>query len=92
MHTLKILLGGFLLLGLCLVVGCWLGGASNTAVSTAIKSFFVLWPSRLGFGGDPLSTAHACEGARGRTEWLFRPVRGRRYPDVSRALPARSLW
>jgi len=43
MHTLKILLAGFLMLGLCLLVGRWLGGGSNTAVSTAIKSFFVLW-------------------------------------------------
>jgi len=43
MHTLKILLAGFLLLGICFLVGRWLGGASNTAISTAIKSFFVLW-------------------------------------------------
>jgi small basic protein len=43
MHTLKILIAGFVLLGLCVLVGRWLGGASNTAVSTAIKSFIVLW-------------------------------------------------
>ena len=43
MHTLKILLAGFVLLGLCLLGGRWVGGASNTAVSTAIKSFLVLW-------------------------------------------------
>ena len=43
MHTLKILIAGFVLLGLCLLVGGWLGETSNTAVSTAIKSFLVLW-------------------------------------------------
>lgn len=43
MHTLKILLAGFVLLGFCLLGGRWVAGASNTAVSTAIKSFLVLW-------------------------------------------------
>jgi hypothetical protein len=43
MHTLKILIAGFVLLGLCILVGRWLGGASNSGVSTAIKSFIVLW-------------------------------------------------
>lgn len=43
MHTLKILIAGFVLLGLCVLVGRWLGGASNTPISTAIKSFLVLW-------------------------------------------------
>ena len=39
MHTLKILLAGFVLLCVCLLVGRWLGGASKTAV----QAFLVLW-------------------------------------------------
>jgi hypothetical protein len=43
MHTLKILLAGVVLLGLCLLVARWIGGAAHTAVSAAVKSFLVLW-------------------------------------------------
>jgi len=39
MHTLKILLGGFVFLGVCLLIGRWIGGAAGTAV----KWFLVLW-------------------------------------------------
>ena len=42
MHTLRIILGGFLLLGVCLLVGRWIGGAA-AVVGVAIKCFLVLW-------------------------------------------------
>jgi hypothetical protein len=41
-HTLKIIVGGFLLLGLCLLLGRWIGGAA-ALVGVAIKCFLVLW-------------------------------------------------
>ena len=43
MHTLKVIFGGFLLLGLCLLLGHWIGGAAATVVATTIKCFLVLW-------------------------------------------------
>jgi len=43
MHTVKILLAGVVLLGICLLVGRWIGGGSRTVLSTAVKSFLVLW-------------------------------------------------
>jgi len=43
MHTLKAIFGGFLLLGVCLLVGRWIGGAAATVVATTIKYFLVLW-------------------------------------------------
>jgi hypothetical protein len=42
MHTLKIIVGGFLLLGVCLLLGRWIGGAA-ALVRVAIKCFLVLW-------------------------------------------------
>jgi len=42
-HTLKIIVGGFLLLGVCLLLGRWIGGAPRVAVAAAIKCFLVLW-------------------------------------------------
>lgn len=39
MHTLKIILGGFLLLGVCFLAGRWVGAAT----STSMKCFLVLW-------------------------------------------------
>jgi hypothetical protein len=42
MHTLKVIVGGFLLLGVCLLVGRWMGGAA-AVVGVAIKCFLVLW-------------------------------------------------
>jgi len=44
MHTLRIILGGFLLLGLCLLLCRWIGGAA-AVVGVAIKCFLVLWLS-----------------------------------------------
>jgi len=43
MHTLKIIVGGFLLLGVCLLLGRWIGGTAATVVATAIKCFLALW-------------------------------------------------
>jgi hypothetical protein len=43
MHTLKVIFGGILLLGVCLLVGRWIGGAVATVDVTTIKYFLVLW-------------------------------------------------
>ena len=43
MHTLKVIFGGILLLGVCLLLGRWIGGAAATVVATTIKYFIVLW-------------------------------------------------
>jgi hypothetical protein len=43
MHTLKVIFGGILLLGVCLLVGRWIGGAATTVDATTIKYFLVLW-------------------------------------------------
>ena len=43
MHTLKVIFGGFLLLGVCLLLGRWIGGAATTVVATTIRYFLVLW-------------------------------------------------
>jgi hypothetical protein len=41
MHTLKVILGGFLLLAVCPLLGRWIGGAAATVVGTTIKYFLV---------------------------------------------------
>jgi hypothetical protein len=43
MHTLKVIFGGILLLGVCQLVGRWIGGATATVDATTIKYFLVLW-------------------------------------------------
>ena len=43
MHTLKVIFGGILLLGVCLLVGRWIGGAATTVDATTIKYFLALW-------------------------------------------------
>jgi hypothetical protein len=43
MHTLKVIFGGFLLLGVCLLLGRWIGGATAMVVTSTIKYFIVLW-------------------------------------------------
>ena len=43
-HTLKVIAGGFVLLGICLLVGRWLGGPTRAVgLATAIKIFIPLW-------------------------------------------------
>ena len=43
MHTLKVIFGGILLLGVCQIVGRWIGSAAATVDATTIKYFLVLW-------------------------------------------------
>jgi hypothetical protein len=43
LNTLKVIFGGILLLGVCLLVGRWIGGAAATVDATTIKHFLVLW-------------------------------------------------
>jgi hypothetical protein len=43
MHTLKVMFGGFLLLGVCLLLGRWIGGAAAKVVATTIKCFLLFW-------------------------------------------------
>ena len=43
MHTLKVIFGGILLLGVCLLLGRWIGSAAAPAVATAVKCFLVFW-------------------------------------------------
>ena len=43
MHTMKIIFGGFLLLGICLLLGCRIGSATAEAGATTVKYFLVLW-------------------------------------------------
>ena len=43
LNTLKVIFGGILLLGVCLLVGRWIGGAVATVDVTTIKYFLVLW-------------------------------------------------
>jgi len=43
-HTIKVIVGGFLLLGVCLLIGRWIGGAAPaTGLATAAKVFILLW-------------------------------------------------
>jgi hypothetical protein len=43
MHTLKVIAGGFALLGVFLFVGRYLAGSRPGAVATAAKSFIPVW-------------------------------------------------
>lgn len=43
MHTIMVLLGGFLLLGLCLLAGRWLGAPEAASLATGAKIFIPLW-------------------------------------------------
>ena len=42
-HTIKVIAAGFGLLGLCLLIGAWLGSPSVTGLATAAKVFIPLW-------------------------------------------------
>ena len=48
MRTAVIILGGFLLLGLCLLAGRWLGGSSGAALDTAARIFIPIWLAAAG--------------------------------------------
>jgi hypothetical protein len=44
MHTVKVIAGGLVLLGLCLLIGRWIGGpAPEAGLSAAAKLFVPLW-------------------------------------------------
>jgi hypothetical protein len=43
MHTLIVIAGGFLLLGICLLAGYFIAGSSATALATAAKYFIPIW-------------------------------------------------
>jgi len=43
MHTIKVLAGGFLLLGVFLVFGRWIGGGSSSALTIAASCFIPVW-------------------------------------------------
>jgi hypothetical protein len=43
MHTIKIVLGGLLLLVVCLLLGRWMGGSTPAATAAAVRWFLVLW-------------------------------------------------
>src|SRR2546428_2228097 len=43
-HTLKVIAGGFVLLGVCLLIGRWLGGPTPAiGMIGAVKVFIPLW-------------------------------------------------
>jgi hypothetical protein len=44
MHTIKVIAGGLVLLGLCLLIGRWLGGPTPAVgLATGAKLFIPLW-------------------------------------------------
>jgi hypothetical protein len=43
MRTIIILLGGLLLLGLCLLAGRWIGSSAAAGMGTAVKVFIPIW-------------------------------------------------
>ncbi len=43
MHTIKIIVGGFILLAVILLVGRWIGDGERTALVAAAKIFIPVW-------------------------------------------------
>ena len=43
MHTIKVIAGGFLLLGVFLLFGRWIGGGGSAAVARAASYFIPVW-------------------------------------------------
>ena len=48
MRTAIIILGGFLLLGICVLVGRWLGGGGTKAMVVAAQVFIPVWLAAAG--------------------------------------------
>jgi len=48
MRTVLIILGGFLLLGICVLVGRWLGGDNTKAMVFAAQVFIPIWLAAAG--------------------------------------------
>jgi len=42
-HTIKVIAAGFGLLGLCLLIGAWLGSPTSAGLATAAKVFIPVW-------------------------------------------------
>ena len=57
MHTLKVIVGGFLLLGVCLVIGRWAGGTAAGVVAQLrerrLERHFFDIGGFFGHGGSP---------------------------------------
>jgi hypothetical protein len=49
LRTAIIILGGFLLLSLCLVAGRWIGGTGTETTMTAAKVFIAIWLAAAAF-------------------------------------------
>jgi hypothetical protein len=43
MHTVKVIAGGFLLLGVFLLFGRWMGGGTSSALASAARYFIPIW-------------------------------------------------
>lgn len=43
MHTIMVIVGGFLMLGLCLVAGRLIGDTGAQTMVTAVKVFILIW-------------------------------------------------
>jgi len=43
MHTIKVIAGGFLLLGAFLLLGRWIGGGAASVLATAAGCFIPIW-------------------------------------------------
>jgi len=43
MHTIKVIAGGFLLLGAFLLFGRWMGGGASPAMASAARYFIPIW-------------------------------------------------
>jgi hypothetical protein len=48
MRTVIIILGGFLLLGICVLAGRWLGGDNTKAILVAAQVFIPIWLAAAG--------------------------------------------
>jgi hypothetical protein len=56
MHTLKVIFGGFLLLGVCLLLGRWIGGAAATVVACPYRKCY---PARMPLKSAPTGSIRA---------------------------------
>jgi hypothetical protein len=43
MHTIKVIAGGFILLGIFLLLGRWTGGGTSSALASAARYFIPIW-------------------------------------------------
>jgi hypothetical protein len=43
MHTIKVIAGGFVLLGVFLLFGRWIGGGTSSALASAASYFIPIW-------------------------------------------------